>query len=80
MEAPDSIFVAFSAATVISLVVGIPATWALGLSGGIWAINLSDAAAFVMVVFLLRRRSVDESGVRGPESEDRSQKSRGLSH
>jgi O-antigen/teichoic acid export membrane protein len=56
MESPDSIFAAFCAATVISLVVGVPATWALGLSGAVWAITLSDVASFFMVVYLLRRK------------------------
>lgn len=56
MESPDSIFVAFCGATVISLLVGIPATWAYGLRGAVWGINLSDASAFLMVAYLLRRK------------------------
>ena len=56
MECPDSIFKAFCAATAISLVVGVPATWAFGLRGAVWGINLSDTSAFLMVVYLLRRK------------------------
>jgi len=61
MEAPDSVFMAFCAATVVSLIVGIPATWAFGLAGGIWGINLSDAASFFMVLYLLSRRAAQKN-------------------
>lgn len=60
MEAPDSIFVAFSAASAISLVIGVPATWFLGLRGAIWGMNISDIVAFGMVVFLLWRKVLPE--------------------
>jgi len=56
MESPDSIFWAFCGATVVSLIVGIPATWAFGLPGAVWGINLSDASSFLMVAYLLRRK------------------------
>ena len=56
MESPDSIFLAFCSATVISLIVGIPATWAFGLRGAVWGINLSDVSSFFMVAYLLRRK------------------------
>lgn len=65
MESPDSIFVAFCSATVISLIIGIPATWAFGLQGAVWGINLSDASALLVVAYLLRRK------VQGSESAER---------
>ncbi len=60
MEAPNSIFVAFAAASVVSLVIGVPGTWFFGLKGAIWGMNISDIVAFGMVVFLLWRRVLPE--------------------
>lgn len=56
MESPASIFVAYSTAAVISLLVGIPAARVFGVAGGIWGINISDAVSFLMVVILLRKK------------------------
>ena len=57
MESPQSLFWAFAIAAVVSLLVGIPATWRFGLSGGIWGMNISDAVSFVMVLWLLGRKA-----------------------
>ncbi len=57
MESPQSLFWAFAVAAVISLLIGIPAAWKFGLSGGIWGMNISDAVSFVMVLWLLGRKS-----------------------
>jgi O-antigen/teichoic acid export membrane protein len=54
MESPASVFVAFSLATVLSLIIGIPATWAFGLKGAIWGGNLADVLSLVTVTTILR--------------------------
>jgi hypothetical protein len=54
MESPASVFVAFSLATVLSLIIGIPATWAFGLKGAIWGSNLADVLSLVTVTTILR--------------------------
>ncbi len=56
MESPRSIFIAFCVASVISVVVGVPATRAFGVAGAVWAMNASDAVAVLTLVFLLRLR------------------------
>jgi len=70
MESPDSIFVAFCCATVVSLVVGIPALWAFGLPGVVWGINLSDASSFLVVVYLLRRKVRNGANHPTPQRQD----------
>jgi O-antigen/teichoic acid export membrane protein len=59
MESPASVFVAFSLATVLSLLIGIPATWAFGLKGAIWGGNLADVLSMVIVTVILRRQIAD---------------------
>ncbi|MGB2606393.1 MAG: hypothetical protein WBC78_22505, partial [Candidatus Sulfotelmatobacter sp.] len=56
MEAPRLVFFAYAVATVLSLVIGIPATKAYGLWGAILAINLSDLASLILMVVLFKRR------------------------
>jgi O-antigen/teichoic acid export membrane protein len=56
MEAPRLVFLAYAVATVLSLIIGVPATKAFGLWGAILAINLSDAASLILMVVLLKRR------------------------
>jgi O-antigen/teichoic acid export membrane protein len=56
MESPASVFVAYSATTLICLVVGIPATRFYGLSGAVWASNASEVASFLVIMFILRRK------------------------
>lgn len=56
MESPDTIVFAYCAASAVSVAVGIPLTRIYGLSGAVWAMNLSDAVALAMVVFLLKQR------------------------
>jgi O-antigen/teichoic acid export membrane protein len=63
MESPRSIFMAFCVASVISVVVGIPATRAFGVAGAVWAMNVSDAIAVLTLVFLLRQRLAGSSAV-----------------
>lgn len=59
MEAPRYIFYANCAASVITLVVGIPATKFFGLWGVVWSIILANSAALIMVIVLLRRKAAE---------------------
>ena len=56
MESPASVFVAFASATLVSLLVGVPATWAFGLKGAIWGSNIADILSLVAVLLVLRRK------------------------
>jgi O-antigen/teichoic acid export membrane protein len=56
MKSPASVFAAYTFAAVASLAIGVPATWAFGLSGGIWGNNIADIASFAAVSFLLYRK------------------------
>ena len=57
MESPRSMFFANCAASVITFVVGIPATKYFGLWGVVWSIILANTAALVIVIVLLRKKS-----------------------
>jgi O-antigen/teichoic acid export membrane protein len=57
IEAPRLVFAAVSISSVVAVAVGIPLTWALGVSGAVWSIALSEALAFVAAVVLLRRKA-----------------------
>jgi O-antigen/teichoic acid export membrane protein len=56
MESPASVFAALAFATVASLLVGVPATWAFGLKGAIWSSNLADILSLGALVVVLRRK------------------------
>ena len=56
IESPVSIFIAYFATTVISVIVGIPATRAFGLKGAVWASNAAEIASFVVLMFLVRSK------------------------
>lgn len=56
IESPASIFVAYFATTLISVMVGIPATRYFGLKGAVWASNATEVASFVVLMFLMRRK------------------------
>jgi len=57
MQSPRSLFVANGAASVVALVVGIPATRFFGLQGVIWSMILANAL-YVVVAFILYGRKV----------------------
>jgi O-antigen/teichoic acid export membrane protein len=61
MESPASVFIAFSLATGLSLLIGIPATWMFGLKGAIWGSNLADVLSLVLVLLVLRRKIGSDS-------------------
>jgi len=56
MESPASVFVAFALATFLSLLIGVPASWAFGVSGAVWGSNLADVLSWVIVFIVLRRK------------------------
>ncbi len=56
MKSPASVFAAYTFAALASLAIGVPATWAFGLTGGIWGNNIADIASFAAVSFLLYRK------------------------
>jgi O-antigen/teichoic acid export membrane protein len=57
LQSPKLVFVAYAIATVLSLVIGIPATYRYGLWGAILAINVSDLLSLLLMMLLLRRRT-----------------------
>jgi O-antigen/teichoic acid export membrane protein len=53
---PASVFVATLVSSCISVMIGAPAVWALGVKGAVWSMALSEALGFVMAFVLLRRK------------------------
>jgi len=65
MQSPASVFTAYSLATCMSLVIGVPITWKFGLAGAVWGVNLADVFSWVIVLVVLRRKitgQLDTSG------------------
>lgn len=56
IESPASIFVAYFATSLISVIVGIPATRFFGLKGAVWASNATEIASFGILIFLMRKK------------------------
>jgi len=56
VESPASIFVAYFATSLISVIVGIPATRFFGLKGAVWASNATEVASFVVLMFLMQNK------------------------
>jgi O-antigen/teichoic acid export membrane protein len=61
MKSPFSVFVALSVATVASLMVGVPATWAFGLKGAIWGSNAADLFSLVALFIVFRRKLASDA-------------------
>ena len=57
IESPDSIFYARCVASVLSLLIGIPATRSFGLWGVVWSIVIANFAAFLISMYILQRKS-----------------------
>jgi O-antigen/teichoic acid export membrane protein len=57
IESPDSIFYARIVASVLSLVVGVPATKYFGLWGVVWSVIVANIAAFLISMYILQRKS-----------------------
>ena len=62
MESPASVFVAFGLATLLSLLIGVPASWAFGVTGAVWGSNLADVLSWAFVVIVLRRKIAGRMG------------------
>lgn len=58
IQSPASVFVAYCACSAIALIVGIPATWMLGLQGAVYGVVASSLAAMVAGLILIRRRTM----------------------
>jgi O-antigen/teichoic acid export membrane protein len=57
IESPDSIFYSRLAASILSVVVGIPAAYGFGLLGVLWTIAIANVSAFLISLYILRRKS-----------------------
>jgi O-antigen/teichoic acid export membrane protein len=57
IESPDSIFYARIVASVLSLLVGVPATRVFGLWGVVSSIIVANLAAFLISMYILQRKS-----------------------
>jgi O-antigen/teichoic acid export membrane protein len=56
MKHPDTVFSAVCISGCIAFAFGVPATWAFGIRGAVWAMALSETLAFAAAVVLLRRK------------------------
>jgi O-antigen/teichoic acid export membrane protein len=56
MESPASVFATVLVSSCVSLMIGVPATKALGIRGAVWSMALSEALAFVVALVLFRRK------------------------
>ncbi len=65
IESPDSIFYARIVASVLSLIVGVPATRAFGLWGVMCSIVVANLAALVISLYILQRKS-NSMGIPNP--------------
>jgi O-antigen/teichoic acid export membrane protein len=63
IESPDSIFYARVVASVLSLVVGVPATKYFGLWGVVVSLIVANLAAFLISMYILRRKSNEISAM-----------------
>jgi O-antigen/teichoic acid export membrane protein len=57
IESPDSIFYARIVASVLSLVIGVPATKMFGLWGVVSSIIVANFAAFLISMYILHRKA-----------------------
>jgi O-antigen/teichoic acid export membrane protein len=57
LESPGSVFAAVSVSSCVAVAIGIPLTRAMGLSGAVWSVALSEAMAFMAAVVLVRRKA-----------------------
>lgn len=57
LVSPASVFASALVSSCVSLMVGIPAAWAMGVRGVVWSIALSEILAFLMALILLLRKA-----------------------
>lgn len=55
MHSPSLVFVAYGAAGVLAVLVGVPCTWAFGLRGAVLALILSSALALTIMLVIVHR-------------------------
>jgi O-antigen/teichoic acid export membrane protein len=56
MDSPASVLVAVSISSIVSAAVGIPATWAFGIKGALWAITATQLLGALAIHLVLRRK------------------------
>jgi O-antigen/teichoic acid export membrane protein len=56
MTSPASVFAAVLVSSCVSVTIGVPAAWALGVKGAVWSMALSETLSLVMALVLLRRK------------------------
>jgi O-antigen/teichoic acid export membrane protein len=56
MESPSSVFGAVFVSSLVSVLVGVPATKMLGVQGAVWGMAIAETLAFVIAMALLRRK------------------------
>ncbi len=56
MHAPKLVFVAYSAASVAAVAIGVPATWAFGLRGAVMTLVLSSGIALAVAWLMVHRQ------------------------
>jgi O-antigen/teichoic acid export membrane protein len=61
VESPDSIFYARCVASALSLLIGVPATKMFGLWGVVYSIIVANFAAFLISLYILRRKAKSSS-------------------
>jgi O-antigen/teichoic acid export membrane protein len=61
IESPDSIFYARCVASGLSLLIGVPATKMFGLWGVVYSIIVANFAAFLISLYILRRKAKSNS-------------------
>ncbi len=57
MESPRLVFAAVTVSSCVAVAVGIPLTRALGVTGAVWSMVVSEALAFFAAVVFLRRKA-----------------------
>ena len=56
MHSPSLVFVAYSAASVAAILIGIPCMWLFGLSGAVMTLVISSAVALMVAWIMVHRR------------------------
>ncbi len=62
LRSPFLSFIAWIFSDIVALLVGVPAIWAFGLQGALWAYTLSGAATLIASFILLRRMARQYEG------------------
>lgn len=57
MHSPSLVFVAYAAASLLAVLIGVPCTWAFGLRGAVVALVLSNGLAFAVMLIIVHRGS-----------------------